>query len=396
MLPQIDPVTLANLQLAEKLTAVASECVAIEQAAGRVLSEDIQADRDSPPLNVSAMDGYALRIADALAHPVLPVAAVATAGHPAPSLPSGAAVQIFTGAPVPEQADCVVPREQTVETKNQMQLNIPAQELQPRMHIRYRGENAQAGSCVLPKGTYLSSAAMAGLASVAQAQVNIHRRVRVAILNTGDELIPPGQPALPWQIRDSNGPTLSTALERWPWIEVCLKQRVPDSLSAIANALRELESVDAVLLTGGVSMGDTDHVPAAIESLGGQIIFHRLPIRPGKPVLGAVLGKQLIIGLPGNPVSVAVTARIVALPLLRRLAGMTELVPRAVRVEVANADEKQLKLHWYRLVRLAEDGRAHYLENRGSGDLISLAQSDGVIELPAGCQGPGPWKFLPW
>ncbi len=396
MLPQIDPITAAVLQLAEKLPHVSVERVAVERAAGRVLASELRADRDSPPLNVSAMDGYAVRLADCAASESLPVAATATAGRPAPPLPPGAAVQIFTGAPVPLEADCVIPREMTIETPQRMQLNAPTSSLTRHMNIRFQGENARAGSPVLPAGTRLTSAAMAGVASVAGSEIEVHRLVRVAILNTGDELIPPGQPAEPWQIRDSNGPTLDAALQSQPWIEVVRRQRVKDDLQAIAEVLQSLADVDAVLLTGGVSMGDTDHVPAAIEASGGQIVFHRLPIRPGKPVLGAVRGQQLLVGLPGNPVSVAVTARLIAMPLLRRLGGLTEIVPRTCRVEVANADDKKLALHWYRMVRLESDGRVRYLDNRGSGDLISLAQSDGVVELPAGCTGPGPWKLLLW
>lgn len=396
MLPQIDPITAAILQLAEKLNVVSAERLSIEGVAGRVLVSDIIADRDSPPLNVSAMDGYALRIADVTASSSLPVVAVATAGSPAPLLSTGAAVQIFTGAPVPAEADCVVPRELTIESPQRMQLSMPAVDLKLHMNMRFRGENAQAGSCVLPAGTLLTSAAMAGVASVAGVDVNVRRRVRVAILNTGDELIPPGQPAQLWQIRDSNGPTLDAALASHRWMEVVARERVPDSLEAITQALESLEGADAIVLTGGVSMGDTDHVPAAIAAMGGEIVFHRLPIRPGKPVLGAVRGQQLIVGLPGNPVSVAVTARLIALPLLRRLAGLAEVLPKAPRVEVADADDKQLNLHWYRLVKLDDDGRAVYVENRGSGDLVSLAKSDGVIELPAGRSGPGPWKFLCW
>ncbi len=396
MLPQIDSITSAILQLAEKLPTVPTEIVPLEQTAGRVLGEDIVADRDSPAVDVSAMDGYALRLVDLSEQASLPVCAVSSAGHPAPALTEGTAVQIFTGAPVPTNADLVVQRELTVESPHRMQLNVPLVQLKPGMNIRRRGENALAGSSVLARGQYLTSAAMAGLSSVAGPHICIHRPVRVAILNTGDELIQPGQPVLPWQIRDSNGPTLAAALSKHPWIEVVARQRVEDSLSAIQTALTAQATADAVLFTGGVSMGDTDHVPAAIEALGGEIVFHRLPIRPGKPVLGAVRGSQLLVGLPGNPVSVAVTARLIALPLLRRLAGFGHLLGDAPRVEVANADDKQLNLHWYRLVRLGEDGRAVLVDNRGSGDLISLAHSDGVIEQPAGACGPGPWKFYAW
>ena len=400
MLPQLDPITAAVLQLAEMLPIVGSEELPLASVTGRVLAQELTADRDSPALNVSAMDGYALRLDDVKANttlPVsLPVSAIATAGRPAPPLPVGTVVQIFTGAPVPAGADCIVQREHTLESPGAMQLQVPTDQLKMDMNIRFRGENARAGSCVLAKGRLLSSAAIAGVASVAGPRIHVCRRVRVAILNTGDELIEAGEPVQPWQIRDSNGPTLEAALANHPWIEVVARQRMPDSLAAITAALESHRAVDAVLFTGGVSMGDTDHVPAAIEAAGGQIIFHRLPMRPGKPVLGAIHGKQLIVGLPGNPVSVAVTARVVAMPLLRRLGGLSEITPAAPSVEVANADDKPLNLQWYRLVRLDDRGRAVLIDNRGSGDLISLAQSAGFIEQPAGLTGKGPWKFTQW
>ncbi len=183
---------------------------------------------------------------------------------------------------MPSDADCVVPRELTIESPQRVELNVPLSELKQNMNIRFQGENARVGSCVLEQGTYLTSAAMAGLASVATAQVSVHRRVRVAILNTGDELIPPGQPVQAWQIRDSNGPTLDAALSQHAWIEVVARQRVPDNLQSIQQALQDQADADVILLTGGVSMGDTDHVPAAVEGIGGEIVFHRLPIRPGK------------------------------------------------------------------------------------------------------------------
>ncbi len=172
---------------------------------------------------------------------------------------------------------------------------------------------------------------MAGVASVAGSEIEVHRLVRVAILNTGDELIPPGQPAEPWQIRDSNGPTLDAALQSQPWIEVVRRQRVKDDLQAIAEVLQSLADVDAVLLTGGVSMGDTDHVPAAIEASGGQIVFHRFAHSTWQTGPRRSPRSTVVVGLPANPVSVAVTARLIAMPLLRcrclseRLGGLTEM-----------------------------------------------------------------------
>lgn len=405
-LPQIDPVTAAVLQLAGRLRLVGTEVLPIgelagRELAGRVLAEPLLADRDNPPLDVSAMDGYALRLADIVADAAagwLPVSGVAVAGSPAPVLERGKAVQIFTGAPVPAGADCVVPREQTRESPERMELTVPILQLKAGQNIRRRGENAYAGSEVLPHGTCLTSAAIAAIASVAAAEIVVHRKVRVAVVNTGDELIAPGQPAEDWQIRDSNGPTLEAALARYPWLEVVARRRVADHLASIADNLGELlPSVDAVILTGGVSMGDTDHVPGAVRESGGEIVFHRLPIRPGKPVLGAVAPEgKLIVGLPGNPVSVAVTAAVIALPLLRQLGGLAEILPGQQQVLVSNSDDKKLNLHWYRLVELGSDGQLRYVDSRGSGDLIALGRSAGFVTVPAGMSGPGPWPLQLW
>lgn len=399
-LPQIDPVEAAVLKLVGRLRVVESEALPLASVAGRVLARPLLADRDHPPLNVSAMDGYALRIADAIKNAKRPmrVMGVAMAGAAAPELPADAAVQIFTGAPVPREADCVVPREQTVESPGQVRLANDPSTLKQGQNIRFRSENALAGSEVLPAGTWLSSAAMAGVASVASSPLHVQRRALISIINTGDELMSPGEPVTDWQIRDSNGPTLTAALEPHTWLEIQARSRVPDQLAAIAKELAlHLETADAVVLTGGVSMGDTDHVPAAIEAVGGEIVFHRLPIRPGKPVLGAVTtAGKLIIGLPGNPVSVAVTAAAIALPLLRHIAGFAQLMPSQPRVLVTPADDKQLNLQWYRLIEFSAAGEARYVESRGSGDLIALSRSAGFITLPAGMSGAGPWPLRLW
>ena len=239
---------------------------------------------------------------------------------------------------------------------------------------------------------------MSAVASVAGPQLNVHRKVRVAIVNTGDELVSPGQPAADWQIRDSNGPTLAATLMRAEWLKVCARVRAADQLSSISETLSNLlPAVDAIVVTGGVSMGDADHVPAAIEKLGGKIVFHRLPIRPGKPVLTALAPEgKVIIGLPGNPVSVAVTATVIALPLLRMLSGLSELIPAQPRVLISNSDDKQLNLQWYRLVEVTAGGEVRLVEHRGSGDLIALAHSVGFVTIPAGLTGPGPWPLTLW
>jgi molybdopterin molybdotransferase len=227
-------------------------------------------------------------------------------------------------------------------------------------------------------------------------RIEVFDPVRISILNTGDELVDLGQPIQDWQIRDSNGPLLSTMLASHAWARA-LRKKVPDDPVQIRAALSQaLAESDAVILTGGVSMGDTDHVPKSIVDCGGEVVFHRVPIRPGKPLLGAVGPKgQVIMGLPGNPVSVAVTFRKYALPLLRYVSGMRgEEI--AVRVPIVCDDAKTLELIWFRLVKLDGSGNAMVLPSQGSGDIISLSSSDGFVEIPSGVPSKGSFPFYPW
>ncbi len=395
-LPQLDPVRTAIAKLAQELPCADSEILATKRAFGRVLAEDLLADRDSPALDVSAMDGYAVRLTD-LGAGVLPVVGTIPAGAPPQSLPPGAAIRIFTGAPVPAEADCVVRREDTLESPTEIDVQVPASVLSARQNIRRRGENCQAGSVILPAGTVLTPTAVAAVATFAAADLRVRRRVRVVVLNTGDELVELGGAVEAWQIRDSNGPLLEAWLRLHPWIEFVGRQHVGDTLASVMAAIAaHAPTVDAILLTGGVSMGDADYVPEAVEKLGGQVAFHGLPIRPGKPVLGASLNGKLLLGLPGNPVSVAVVSRVVALPLLRKLGGVMTPETGARLAIVQNPDEKTLPLYWFRLVASDAHHQVSLMTSLGSGDLVSLAQSDGYVEVPPGASGPGPWSMNFW
>ena len=395
-LPQVDAVASAVGSLAERLQVVGTENCITQFAAGRVLSEPLSADRDSPAIDVSAMDGYAIRLSDVQGN-ALPVSEVAAAGGAPKSLLPGMAVQIFTGAAVPPEADCVIRREDTVESPGYMRITVSVESLQKGMNIRRRGENTKAADVVLPQGTVLNAPAMGAVATFAREQLSVHRRVRVVVLNTGDELAGIGEKVEPWQIRDSNGPLLEAWLRKFPWIEFVSRKHVGDQLGLVQSAIEQhLAEADAILLTGGVSMGDTDFVPEAIAKLGGEVAFHRLPIRPGRPVLGASLGGKLLLGLPGNPVSVAVTSRVIGLPLLRKLAGIVPTEEPLERCELVDADDKTLSLIWYRLVKIDRDSAVRLIGSQGSGDLVSLSLSDGFVELPMGASGNGPWRVRWW
>jgi len=396
-LPLIDQITTSLSRLIDVLDPVAIESVPINDCAGQVLAEPLLADRDSPPMDVSAMDGFAIRLADVQGEP-LKIIGTAAAGSSPIELHPRTAIRIFTGGPVPSAAEAVVRSEDTDIQSDHVSIRVQPTELRFGQNIRRRGENTRTGHELLGKGTLLSAVAMSAVATFGASQVSVYSRVRVSILNTGDELVPPGQPAEPWQIRDSNGLVLETMLRKETWIEVINRQSVGDQLPTLVSALNaQLAVSDTVLLTGGVSMGDYDYVPEAILQCGGRIVFHKLPIRPGRPILGAIGPKgQLIVGLPGNPVSVAITAHRYAMALMKKRGGVTQERHLPFTIEIKNPDAKLLDLIRYRLVKLDNHGQGELIDSRGSGDLVSLALSDGFIEVPAGQHGAGPWKYYSW
>ncbi len=392
-LPQLSPVQKAIDSLARCLRPVSPEGVDPPSAIGRILAETLCSDRDSPALDVSAMDGYALRLEDYTDGQPLTIHSTIAAGHEPTPLPIGKCMRVFTGAGIPQGADCVVPREQTDEQPAQVTLHT-----RPNLgqHIRRRGENSRQGDHVLECGTIVNEATVGALASFTSDKLRVFQKVRVTVLNTGDEIKQMAEPVAAWEIRDSNGPTLEAWLSKLSWAELVRRRTVRDTLADVEHAIQEaLPESDAVILTGGVSMGDADFVPEAVRNCGGEIIFHRLPIRPGKPVLGAVIDRKPVMGLPGNPVSVAVTARVIAQPLLETIGGKNA-TSRYAQAELASADDRSLQLYWHRLVKINAQSRLVLTEGKGSGDLVALAHSDGFVILPPGASGPGPWPFVPW
>ena len=406
----LDELQTKHLLLGARLRVVEPERIEVSQATGRILARPILNFRDSPALDISAMDGYAFRYAELENRLLRPdsdqaqaggdcfgVTGVAAAGARRLVLSPDTAIRIFTGGVVPQGADVVIPRERCREESDRVWVTIPLDQIPLGWNIRRQGENAKQDEVGLQAGCCIDGPRMSSIVSMnREAQIDVSRKVRVTIINTGDELMGMDSPIEPWQIRDSNGPLLESMLRACPWIE-WNRVSARDDLSEIQTRLKEaLDVSDAVLLTGGVSMGDTDHVPAAVRHCRAEVIFHRLAIRPGAPVLGAVGSEgQLIMGLPGNPVSVAVTFRRLGLELLDRMARRVS-GRRKWKIQVAGSDSKTLGLVWYRLVQIQADGTALLLSNQGSGDIRSLGLSDGFIEVPPGSLSQGMFPFYDW
>ena len=273
--------------LLDRLDALPHERVDLADAAGRVLAMDVLADRPSPPCDVSAMDGYALSRIPA-PNETIPVKGEVRTGDAPPNLPDGSAVRLFTGGAIPSGAEAVIPREQTIEHPDRIRLREHVT-VEPGQHIRRQGENAPLGAKIASAGDVVTTPMMAALAAFGAAQPCVHRTVRIGVLITGDELVAVDQEPEPWRIRDSNRWSLLAFIAALPWAELNRCVNVPDQPATLIEAMRAmLAECDAVLLTGGVSMGDHDHVAPALKTVGAEEVFHWLPIRPGKPMLGAI------------------------------------------------------------------------------------------------------------
>jgi len=417
-----------------QVQVVATEIIPLAQCNGRVLAQAIHADRDSPALDVSAMDGFAVCMADLIviaSENGLPMTAPgkineaivgggatnvseesagmseAMIGHAQIQMRAGHAVRIVTGAPIPIGADVVVRHEDVVVKNGGVRLMIEAEAIKTGANIRRCGENAKCGDEIARAGVLIGAATIGALASFGVSHVVVRKRVRVALVTTGDELVGAHDQVQPWQVRDSNGPVLESLLGARPWIEIVSRTHARDDADSLAQTLtRAMEIADVVILTGGVSMGHKDFVPQVAARLGARTIFHKLPQRPGRPMLAAVrpatdaLAARLILGLPGNPVSVMVTARRLGIEMLGALAGLSTQHFAAHTQAVANADSATLPMWWYRLVseRVNASGHRelHLLSGKGSGDIAAAASSVGFVEVAPGEQTLGAHNFFAW
>jgi molybdopterin molybdotransferase len=362
----------------------------LEEAFGLVLAQDVRSPVDLPRFDNSAMDGYAVRAEDvAAADPeeplLLPVLGDIPAGAGEPRrLRPGTAWRIMTGAPVPEGADAVVPVEDTDGHPREVQIRRPAA---PGRHIRRAGEDLRAGQVIVPRGTRIGPPQVAALASAGVSTVRVIGPVRVAVLSTGDELVPLGQPVGPGQIQDSNGPMLVAAV-RAAGHYALHGGYLPDDEKVIRSELRRhLEHADVVITTGGVSKGAYDAVKAVLTG-EGTMTFTEVAMQPGKPQGFGLLGSRRVpvFTLPGNPVSALVSFEVFIRPALARRAGL-RFHPREVTAIATEGWRSPEGKEQYLRVRLSRDpsGAVACTPSGGAGSHLvgGLALADGLAVVPA-------------
>lgn len=359
----------------------------LSEALGCCLAEPVQADREIPAANRSAMDGYAVRSADLQSgHRVLKLTGEIPAGTPPRfRLRPGCCIRIYTGAGLPAGADAVAIVEQAEEDNGFVRFKTAVHAGQ---NILRRGEDARKGALLLSPGCRIGAAETGICAAVGKAKVLVHRRPRVRILCTGSELVPPDQRPAPHAIRNSVGPALVAALAQWGF-PAAGYLTLSDERKAIAAAIRRaLRSHDVVLVTGGVSVGRYDFVPEAIRALGGDVRFHGVAMKPAKPSLYATFGaNRHVFGLPGNPLSALTAFHEFALPALRRLSGQPPGLCRpSLSLPLAEAVQSKPGRRRYHLARLASTAlglSAAPVSSHSSADLPSAGGADGVILIPS-------------
>ncbi len=380
-----------------KASLAPPETVELEHALGKILAEDITADRDYPPFNRAAMDGYAFRLADYAPDTPFYVAGELFAGHAWESeIPFRHCLKIMTGAATPPELDCLLQVEWAQFNPSKNEVLFP--DALPKMwqNIARKGEDCEAGFTLLHEGTLLNPSEIATLAVVGKKKVAIRKVPKVAILSTGDELVPLGHPVSPFQIRDSNAFALQAFFQALR-IPVARKEIVPDDPGQLHNMIQEVLSFDMVLLSGGVSMGDADYVPMTLRTLGVSQIFHKVQLKPGKPLwFGQSPSGGVVFGLPGNPMSCQVCFKLFIEPYVKACWGMPS--PPLSSFPLFSQKKKKVKLDEYFPVQLRE-GTLFPLEFNGSGDITSLLGSTGIAlhpseseDLPQGTNS----TYLPW
>jgi len=372
----------------DSIKPVKTETINFAHALGRVLVTNVVAREDVPALDNSAMDGFAVRTNDLLTsttnNPVeLPVIGESSAGHPwVGELPLRSAVRVMTGAVIPLGADTVIPIED-VQSTNSTHIRVTETPRQHR-HIRRRGEEMAVGSQILPTGTIIGPSQLGVLASLGCTNIEVFQRPTVTIIPTGDELVDPEDQPAAGQVRNSTSFVLA-AFASADGCETNRHEIVSDQKTKIAKAISNSLESDVILLTGGVSVGKYDHVPKVLQELGAEILFSKVNIKPGKPLLFSRLHSTLIFGLPGNPVSTTVSYIQFVRPALHRLTGREFKPPLRISARIEHELVKRDKRRHFLRGILEEQNEELFVRTtgpQGSGMLSSVAKANCFIVIP--------------
>lgn len=382
-----------------------TESIPLDRCLHRYLAEPIIADRDIPPANRAAMDGYAVRASDTTSAPVvLRIVGEVAAGSPeAPPVAPGECVRILTGGNIPPDTDAVVRVEDAAESADGT-VTI-RKKVESGADVLRQGECALKGNCLIPEGALIRAVTVGVCAMVGYERLRVHARPKVAVVTTGSELKPVGARVAAHEIRDANGAMLMAALSEFGFAPA-IGDRVPDDRERLQSTVRAaLTECEVVVLSGGVSVGKYDFVPSVLQEVGAVIHFHGVAIKPGRPILFATVGNnRCIFGLPGNPVSALIGFHEFVLPALRRLAGCPVAGCRInfrlplhspIKIKVS----RQLQYLPARLVHKESNTAVEAIPTTGAADLVAAGRADGTIIVPVGISSLSPGTivdFRPW
>ncbi len=378
----LTPVEDAVAHLLLHATAVtATETVSITNALDRVLAENQYVPADVPPADNSAVDGYALRQSDIQPGQRLAVSARIPAGHAPPELTEGTAARIFTGSEVPQGADSIVMQERVDVSDAGIAIQA---EVTKGQNIRRRGQDLTKGDLALAQGTRIRPQEMGLLGSMGIAEVSVRARLKVAIFSTGDELVEPGTPLAPGQIYNTNRFTLLGLLAR-AGCDVVLSETLKDAREATRATLQRAAAMaDLIITSGGVSVGEEDHVRAVLET-SGELSLWRMAIKPGKPLAFGTINGTPVLGLPGNPAAVLVTFLVAGMPFIRKCQGRVSSGPVGERLPAHfSVDTPSIRREFVRARKASLNNRVgvEAYPNQSSGVLSSACWADGLAVVP--------------
>jgi len=359
-----------------------SERIALRDATGRVLATSAASAIDVPPFDRAAMDGYAVVAGDTFGASrdcvkTLRLVHTSYSGDaPAQAIASGECVEIATGAPLPDGADAVVMVEETEKTTEGVRIFTP---VYPGQHVGRRAADISKGQTVVASGSVLNAGSIGALAAVGTTTIEVIARPRVAIVSTGNEIIEPGQPLGPGQIYNINRFTLTSIIETHGGT-VSAVDTVVDTLADLVEAICRNAAADLIVFSGGSSVGERDLMLDAVQQTG-EVIFHGIAVKPGKPTLLGKVGSTPVLGMPGNPTSCLSNAYLLVIPMLRQMARLPPYEPPTIHVPLARRIVSTTGRHQFFTVRVV-DGSA-IPAFKGSGDITSMAHADGYIEIPA-------------